>query len=389
MQPTLNISAEWERLDEGELEERACFAALGIQCNDRWLAEGLDGFVNRVRQAPLLSAYHMAEWMAWNWWRLRWEPRSNAPEWAFAHRLTTIGHGYVWPNVTIFSDGERTALIAKPTQERPATFFRYISDFAAIVPSGVFESAVDRFFGQVLGQLQAEGITETNLHRIHADLSEERQDREAARRRKLEALLGKDPDEADLATLERLVADAGSLGEQAVEELAADHASGSALLSADSLEQIAAGSGFAASRRSSVRLAAGTRLPSPHDVPPWLLGADAARALREQEGLGGQPIGDPTLARLAGVLVRARPDGDRQSRRAASLAAAWAAVRASPTPCRAPGRTAARAAARGDAGLYLSAENAALLRGRVAEPVRGGGRDAGGRLLRRSAAGRG
>src|SRR5260370_13467765 len=101
MQPTLNISAEWERLDEGELEERACFAALGIQCHDRWLTEGLDGFVNRVRQAPLLSAYHLAEWMAWNWWRLRWEPRSSAPEWAFAHRLTTIGHGYVWPHAPI------------------------------------------------------------------------------------------------------------------------------------------------------------------------------------------------------------------------------------------------------------------------------------------------
>jgi hypothetical protein len=305
MQPTLNISAEWERLDEGELEERACFAALGIQCNDRWLTEGLDGFVNRVRQTPLLSAYHLAEWMAWNWWRLRWEPRSNALEWAFAHRLTTIGHGYVWPNVTIFSDGERTALIAKPTQERPSTVFRYISDFAAIVPSGVFESAVDRFFGQVLGQLQAEGITETNLHRIHADLSEERQDREAARRRKLEALLGKDPDEADLSTLERLVTDAGSLGEQAVEELAADHASGSALLTADNLQQIAAGSGFAASPRNTVRFASGTGLPLPHEVPAWCLGADAARALREQQSLGWQPISDAALSHLAGVDAKA------------------------------------------------------------------------------------
>ncbi len=301
MEATLNISAEWKRLDEGEPEERACFAALGIQYNDRWLTEGLDGFVKRVRQAPLLSAYHMAEWMAWNWWRLRWEPRSNAPELAFAHRLTTIGHGYVWPNITIFSDGERTALIAKPTQERPATVFRYISDFAAIVPSGVFESAVDRFFGQVLGQLQAEGITETNLHRVHAELSEERQDREAARRRKLEALLGKDPDGADPAALEGLVADAGSLGEQAVEELAADHASGGALLTADNLQQIAAGSGFAASPRNAVRFAPGTGLPSPHEVPAWRLGADAARALREQQSLGWQPIGDAALSHLAGV----------------------------------------------------------------------------------------
>jgi hypothetical protein len=305
MQPALNIAAEWERLDEGEPEERACFGAVGIQCNDRWLTEGLDGFVNRIRPAPLVSAYHLAEWFAWNWWRLRWEPRSNAPEWPFAHRLTTIGHGYVWPNITIFSDGERTALIAKPTQERPATVFRYICDFAGIVPSSLFENAVDRFFGQILGQLQAEGIAETNFHRLHADLVEERQDYEIARRRKLEALLGKDPDEGDPATIEKLIADAEPLGGQAVEELAAEHARGGALLTASELTEIAAASGFGASPRNAARLAPGVGLPVPHEVAAWRLGADAARALREQEHLGSQPIADAALARLAGVDVKA------------------------------------------------------------------------------------
>ncbi len=308
MQSTLNISAEWERLDEGDPEERACFAALGIQCNDRWLTEGLDGFVNRIRQAPLLSAYHLAEWLAWNWWRLRWEPRSNAAEWPFAHRLTTIGHGYVWPNLTIFSEGERTALIAKPTQERPATVFRYISDVAAIVPSPIFEHAVDRFFGQVLGQLRAEGIADTNFHRIHADLTEERQDRETARRRKLEALLGKDPDEADPAILERMITDTRSLGEQAVQELAADSGGGPPL-TAESLEQIAASIGFSASPRDAARFASGAGLPSPHEVPAWRLGAEAARALRAQEHLGSQPIQDARLARLAGVDAKALTPG--------------------------------------------------------------------------------
>jgi len=305
MQPTLNISADWERLDEGEPEERACFAALGIQCNDRWLTEAVDGFVNRIRQAPLLSAYHLAEWVAWNWWRLRWEPRSNAPEWPCAHRLTTIGHGYVWPNITIFSDGERTALVAKPTQASPATVFRYIGDLAGIVPSNVFQDAVDRFLGQVLGKLQAERITDTNLHRIYADLIEERQDRGTARRRKLEALLGKDPDEADPVMLERMIADAGSLGEQALEELAAAHAGGGSLLTADILEDIAANSGFAASPRSAVRLSPGTSLPSRDEVPAWLMGAKAAQALREQQNLGRQPIRDALLAELAGVEEKA------------------------------------------------------------------------------------
>src|SRR2546423_15722103 len=127
------IVAEWETLDEGSAEERSCFAALGIEAHGVWLTEGRDALANRLRHAPLLSTYHLAEWLAWNWWRLRWEPRSNAKDWVFAHRIATIGFGYIWPNLTIFSDGQRTALIAKPTRERPQTPFRYITDKAVVI----------------------------------------------------------------------------------------------------------------------------------------------------------------------------------------------------------------------------------------------------------------
>lgn len=304
MQLTLSITADWERLDEGTPEERACFAAVAILCNDLSLTEGRDGFVNRIRPGPLVSAYHLAEWLAWNWWRLRWEPRSNAPDWPFAHRLTTIGEGYVWPNITIFSDGERTALIAKPTAARPATAFRYISDYAAIVPSLVFEGAVDRFAGQVLGQLQAEQIHGTNLDRLWSELTDERRNPETARRRKLEALLGQEPDMGDPVEIDRLLTDGQELGERAVEELAADRAQGGKLLTAADLRRLATSSGFSAAPRDAARLAPGA-VPATRDAPAWKLGADAARALRAQEGLGDRPIANDTLARLAGVETQA------------------------------------------------------------------------------------
>ena len=307
MQQGLSIIADWERLDEGSPEERACFADLGILCNAHWLTEGRDGFVNRIRRGPLISAYHLAEWLAWNWWRLRWEPRSNAPDWAFAHRMTTIGEGYVWPNITIFSDGERTALIAKPTTDRLETAFRYISNQIAILPSPTFESAVDGFVSQVLGQLQAEGISGTNLERLWSELLTERLDRAATRRRKLEALLGCEPDEADATTIDHLIKDAKLLGERAVEELAADRAQGGSLLSAEDLRQLAQTSGFAASPRDSVSFAPGA-LPFPHDVQAWKLGADAARTLRERLGLGDGPLVNHRLAELAGTVPEALTD---------------------------------------------------------------------------------
>lgn len=186
----LKILLEWERLEEGSPEERACFASVGIRHGDVWLTECRDSYVNRTRRAPMLSAYHLAEWMAWNWWRLRWEPRSHAPDWAFAHRLTTIGEGYIWPNITVFSDGERTALLAKSTEERQSTPIRYITNFAAVVPSREFESAIDEFIEQVRSQLRAESVEDTNLDSVWNDVRGERADPNVASRRKLEALLG-------------------------------------------------------------------------------------------------------------------------------------------------------------------------------------------------------
>ncbi len=309
MQPTLTISADWETLQKGAPEERACFAAIGILGNGHWLTEGRDGLVNRIRTAPLLSAYHLAEWLCWNWWRLRWEPRTNAPDWVFSHRMTTIGEGYVWPNITIFSDGERTALIARPTTQ-PEAPFRYISDCAAVVASRVFEAAVDDFINQVTGQLRAERIPATNLDKIWSELTAERHDRDASRRRKFEALLGRDPDEADPSSLKALLDDARALGEQPVEELAADRGHGGATLTGADLMRLAAREGFDASPRDAARLAPST-LPSRRDVPGWRLGTDAARALRAQEGLGDEPITDARLAALAGVSTTVLTGGQR------------------------------------------------------------------------------
>jgi hypothetical protein len=94
-----------ERLDEGSPEERAAFGLFSLRTAQQSLTEGFDYFLNGFRQGPLVSGYHVAEWLAWNWWRLRWEPRSAAPDWSLAHTMTSIGEGYVWPNLEIWSDG--------------------------------------------------------------------------------------------------------------------------------------------------------------------------------------------------------------------------------------------------------------------------------------------
>jgi hypothetical protein len=295
------IVADWEQLNDGSPEERACFASISIRNGNRFLTEGQDYYVKRIRHAPLLSGYHLAEWMAWNWWRQRWEPRSRASDWAFAHKMATIGEGYVWPNITIFSDGERTTLIANATQERPNTKFRYLGTGATVIGAHTLENVVAQFIGQVQGQLRAEGIKETNLDRIWNAVSRERQDIEAAKIRRLEALLGYDPDESNPSELNRLLDDLPRLGDRAAAELAAEKAQSGELLTAGTLKEISQKLGFDASPRDVISLAPGTGLPRPSEVQAWHLGATAARAVREQHHPADGPISDRRLSEMAGV----------------------------------------------------------------------------------------
>lgn len=301
----LTITGDWENLNEGTVEERACFAAVDISFGDLHLTEGHDAFVNKIRQAPLLSAYHLAEWFAWNWWRLRWEPRSNSPDWVFSHCLSTIGGGYIWPNITIFSDGERVALISKPTHEHKNIPFRYINDFAAVVIASQFESTIENFLGQVLSQLRTEKVANTNLNNVWNDVLDERANKETSRRRKIEALLGCDPDKADEASIVSLLKDSIVLGEGAINEIAAEHASGGKLLTRSELDIVAARIGFDASPQNSVRLAAGSGLPRAGEVPAWRLGTRVAQILREQLALRDKPISNKALAEMASVQIDA------------------------------------------------------------------------------------
>ena len=309
---TLAFEAEWETLHSGSREERACFAALGIRSQDSWLTTAHDAFVQRLRSKVHLSAYHLAEWLAWNFWRLRCEPRTAQPDWPLAHRLTTIGGGYVWPNITIFSDGERIALLAKPTRLRPQEPLRYVADQAIVVQASEFEHAVDLFIQQVRGQLLAEGLATTNLHAIWEDVLAERRDRQRATLRTLEALLGFDPDEAEPGLIAALTGDAQAVGQRAIQELAAAATRGTGdgphLFSAAQLQETARASGFDTNPSDAVRLVVGTPLSQPGVVPAWKRGAEAARALRSQQQLGTAPIPNDRLAELAGVPARILTD---------------------------------------------------------------------------------
>ena len=309
MPSSLKICPEWEYLgSEAVAEERACFAALAICANGHCLTEGHDALANRLRKAPYLSAYHLAEWLARNWWRLRWEPRTGAVDWGLSHRLSSVGAGYIWPRITLASDGERMLVMAEATPEREGTPFRYITHRVEALPATAFETGVDEFLLQVLERLDAEGVPQTNLHHVWADVQAERADARVAYERKLEALLGIDPDESDPQVFAQLLTDASALGKEATEELAASignlGVAHSGLISVPGLQHWAVSKGHLSAGRDRVRWAASASGPAvPRaQTPAWRLGVEAARALRKQERFSEQKsISDATLVALMGT----------------------------------------------------------------------------------------
>jgi hypothetical protein len=300
---TIAITADWEHLEEGSPAERACFAAIGIKVGDTWLTEAEDSFVKRIRQQVHLSAYRLAEWLAWNWWRLKWEPRGvKRSDWTSAHQLTSAGGGYVWPNLTFFSDGERLAIISRATTRRNYEPLRYLTEKMAVIGVSDFVAAVDQFIEQVLGQLSAESIESTNLAVVWSEVLEERAESDLSRWRQLEALLGYEPGDAPEDAVKSIIEGGAAVGSDGFAELAAARKDGENVPSLLHLHSIAATQGSSAKPADVVRLSGG--FGPANNVPAWRRGAAAAKALRKQESLGDGRLSSLKLASLAGVESR-------------------------------------------------------------------------------------
>ena len=319
-QNTVTFRLDPQPLDHGQVEERAGFGLLEITVNGRLMTEGFDEHDQGYATGPRVSGYHFAEWLIWNWWRLRWEPGPPGKpgldvfrRWDSAHRTATIGEGYVWPNVVISSDGFRCALVAEPSQELKTVPFRYLGAARMeVVPAGDLEAEIDRFSSHVLEMLDDANVHDTNLHRLWNDLNTERTDPDSSRFRRLEARLGFYPDEIDERIISSHLEDAKELGDNAVEELAAHaaHLGRKAnVASASTLRRISIDRGFDANADAAVRLNDAVRLDFENrewtESPAWQTGEDAARALRRQENLGTDPVGNARLADMAGTTMSA------------------------------------------------------------------------------------
>ena len=317
MSSELTMSLSPKVLDFGSQEERATFGLFAVTAYNHLLTAGQDIERNELRHGPFVSGYPIAEWLVWNWWRLRWEIGRPSDDlgnsrWDFAHRMPTIGEGYVWPNITIFSDGVQSFLVSEPSRSSRVVRFRYLGAPVRLpVPATDLEDAIDGFVEEILDRLAQENVRETNLHRLWEDLRAERGNPELARFRRLEAQLRHDPDEGDEDTIRLRLNDAAVLGEEALGEIAAHAAAsvsdGNGMIRPADFARLATRSGFETHPSDAIALENRTLdnragLTRSGEIEAWRLGERCAQHIRDQEKLDGLPMGDETLTAFAGAM---------------------------------------------------------------------------------------
>ena len=313
---TLHIATQWCRelgRDLAKLpdtaEDEATLSEVRIEAAGTLLTLARDTRTGRVCVGGNLSACRLAEWLTWNWWRLRWEPAPDPSDpkpkplgWRQAHELASVGGGWLWPNITIRSDGVQVRLDTVPSQEVNTEPLRYVRTAAKKIPAKAFECGVDDFVQRVLDRLDEWSLTDTDLRTAWNELADERQDPDYVRYRKIEALLGFDVDEGDPQHIEQVIEDGDRLGSEAMSEVVADRP-----LTAADLEEAARAHGFDASPERDADPPADSCNGFGMETP-WRIGTEAARSFRQREELGDGPIADPRLAELYGVKERALSD---------------------------------------------------------------------------------
>ncbi|MEJ0036144.1 MAG: hypothetical protein WDO68_08675 [Gammaproteobacteria bacterium] len=213
-----------------------------------------------------------------------------------AHELRAAGHGYLWPRMLFASDGDSVQVWA--VQSRPETKapVRYLSNSHGEISAGVFERAIDAFVAGVLARLNAVSIEHTALHELWSEILDERHDKGASADRKLEAMLGFDPDEAPNEVLKHLKALIRTAGSSAISEIAPVCATGNR---AEILNKIV--SMVDAEGVSGRILLKRKALVDSRALPGWQRGREFAREVRAVLGLNGSPVSDDQLCDLVGV----------------------------------------------------------------------------------------
>lgn len=294
------IQFEWLPRSHGSVLEKATLAEIKISVHGRVLTEMLDKEARTVRDHVVVSAWDLAVWVTSNWWRLHWETAEESLDWKLTHYISSIGNGYIWPDIRFHSDWNAMLVDFQPFDARTAPA-RFIGEEAYLsVPISDFEGEVDRFVNAVLKRVrdQVPGMDEeaAALFDLWDEVREERNNPSISEFRRLEAIAGFDPGNGPDSVLQMMIRMASEWGSGAMDEIAAE-AKGESANVIDRIQSLPK------SRKHELNIGDWEKLPKQASASqaPWERGHHLARQVRETLSLGGDAISTREFADLLGV----------------------------------------------------------------------------------------
>lgn len=303
MNDTFSISIEeWLGSGSSDSIEQATNAEICISVRD-YCATQVEDFISKtVRSTIRVSAEPIAKWLLGNWWRLKYETEpvfaKTSVDWEMSHSMAAIGNGYVWPDLVFRgSDGLQISVECKRHHSPEADKFstvRFLNSFTATISVSDFEDSSKAFVEAVLARLRHLGIRKSDLHDLWSDLSAEWANPKYRSHRKLEALLGLEPDQ-DHMLISSVVKWGKHFGPDAVEEIAAE----------STPQEIAEILKEAKTLASKTKTFADVNVPRdlfaasenlPQNRAPWQRAQSLAYALRREWEFDYFPISDEDLA---------------------------------------------------------------------------------------------
>lgn len=333
----LKIFSDWQECKPDQLDsdggriENSTLGYFVMSRGDACLTRGTHKLESKESlkktDGPFVSAYYAAEWMAWNYWRLCYEPYPTSDSfakthddendteqlvhWATRHNLSGIGNGYAWPNITISSDGLKVLIKSTRTKNNKGVF-KYEGAKTLSVPLEELISAISSFVENTIDHLKDAKVRESSLHEIWKAVRDEIDDDYLHRYRRIEAMLGFDPDEGDVGLIKRHLSDIRKSDEETVQELASYNKgaglhteNGNGGVAIDDLQDMARRYGRDSSQNDAFRLPPSS-LPADQygQIAAYRFGQKLAKATRRKEALNGSAVSSERLASMAAIPAK-------------------------------------------------------------------------------------
>lgn len=217
MEGTMNessfkISMQWAPpFTPCDTEEEISLGDMTIEANEQILTKNVSSITKSLRDSIRVSSYPLALWFTAYWWRLLYEPIPSGEQieksysWKNSHTLTSANSGYIWPNISFIPDGQFITIISSQQfSDSKLPLFYLGSKDAITVDNQVFISVIKNFVKLTIDRLNDFKKYNTDLHTLFMQLNSEMEDADFALYRRVEALLGYDPDEAPGNVIEKI-----------------------------------------------------------------------------------------------------------------------------------------------------------------------------------------